>query len=91
MILHTFHWLLRSYGKPYRVNYIARYSLCKCIRPTFAQDIICAVYVSTYLASVFGAIETVSWSNPLSTKDMLFLIVRLIVRERVQIKLALLV
>src|SRR5215469_7594331 len=81
-------FLFDLYGKPYGVNYIARYSLCKGIRSTFAQDVVGTVHISTNLASIFGAIQAVSSPNPLSAKDVLFLIVGCVGRDRVQVKKA---
>src|SRR5436305_13495574 len=87
--------LLRWYGlnsKPHGLNYIGRYSLCtcisKCIRLTFAQNVVRAVHISTDLASIFGAIQPVSPPNPRSAKDVLFLINGCVGRDRLQIKKA---
>src|SRR6266446_5410002 len=79
---------LDLYGKPYGVNYVARYSLCKCIGSTFAQYVVCAVDISTDLASIFGTVQVVSSPNPFSTKAVLFLIIRFVVRKRVKINKA---
>src|SRR5207248_10943552 len=67
------YFVLSLYGKPYGVNYIARYSFClrEGIRSTFAQNVVCAVHSRTDLASIFRAVLTLSPSNPLSAKAVL--------------------
>src|SRR5437016_2468571 len=84
------YFLLSLYGKPYGVNYIARYSLClrEGIRSTFTQNVVGAVHICTNLASVFRAVEPVSPSNALSAEDVLFLIVGFVVRDGIKIKKA---
>src|SRR2546425_8090873 len=84
----TPYFLLDLYGKPYRLNYVGRWTLCKCIGFTFAQDVIGAVDISTDLASIFGAVQAISSPYPLSTKDVLFFIVGLVGRDRIEIKKA---
>src|SRR6266571_4291559 len=80
--------LLRLYGKPYGVNYIARYSLCKGIGSTFTENVVCAVHIRADLASIFGAIQTVSATYALTAKDVLFLIVGFVVGEGIKVKKA---
>src|SRR6266571_1660305 len=69
-------------------HYIGRYSLYlrEGIRSTFTQDVVCAVDISTDLASIFRAIQALSPPDPLSTKSMLLLIVWIVVGYRVKIK-----
>src|SRR6266568_8248485 len=85
---HTFLFDLHDLNsKPYGVNYIARYSLClrEGIGSTFAQDVVGAVHISADLASIFRAVQAVSPSNPLPAKEVFFLIVGCVVRNRVKI------
>jgi hypothetical protein len=86
-IAHAY-FLLDLYGKPYGVNYIARYSLCKRIGSTFAHNVVGTVYVGADLASIFGAVQAVPSPYPLPAKDVLFLIVGCVGRDEVQIKKA---
>ncbi len=73
-------------------HYIARYSLCtcmcKCIGSTFAQNVIGSVDIGADLAPIFGAVQAVPPPNPLSTKDVPLLIVRLVVRDGIKIEKA---
>ena len=82
--------LLRLYGKPYGVNYIARYALClrESIRSTFAQNVVCAVHIGTDRASIFCAVQAVSPSDSLPAKDVLFLSVGCVGWDRVKVKKA---
>ena len=82
--------LLRLYGKPYGVNYIARYALClrESIRSTFAQNVVCAVHIGTDRASIFCAVQAVSPSDSLPAKDVLFLSVGCVGRNGVKIEKA---
>src|SRR5262249_16846774 len=48
--------------------------------------IICTVHISAYNTTVFGAVESLPWSDPLSTKDMLLFILWIIHRYPVQVK-----
>src|SRR6266568_5168846 len=79
-------------GKPYGLNYIGRYSLCtcisKCIRLTFAQNVVGAVHIGANLASIFGAVQAISPPNPLPAKEVLFLIIGCVSRDGVEIKKA---
>ena len=77
-------------SKPYGVNYIARYSLClrEGIGSTFTQDVVGAIHISAYRASIFGAVQAVSPSNPFPTKDVLFLIVGCVGGNRIKINKA---
>ena len=86
-------FLLRWYGlngKPYGLNYIGRYSLCtcisKCIRLTFAQNVVGAVHIGANLASIFGAVQAISPPNPLPAKEVLFLIIGCVVGYRIKVK-----
>src|SRR6266481_8570046 len=71
-------------------HYIGRYSLCiymcKRIRLTFAQDVVRAVHIRTDDLSIFCAVQAISPSNPLATERVLRVIIRLVGRDRVQIK-----
>ena len=82
--------LFDLYGKPYRVNYIARYSLClrEGIRSTFAQDVVRTVDICTDLASIFAAVQALSPSNAPAAKAVLFLVVGCVGRNRVKIEKA---
>src|SRR6266566_9862496 len=84
------YFLLSLYGKPYGVNYIARYPFClrEGIRSTFTQDVVCAVHISTDLASIFCTVQAVSPPNPLSAKGVFFLVVGFVSRKRVKINKA---
>jgi hypothetical protein len=84
--LHTLYSLLNLYDKPYGLNYIGRYTFCKGIRLTFPQYVIGAVHIGTDLAPIFGAVQAVSSSDPLSAKDMLFLIVGFVVGNGIKVK-----
>ena len=64
------------------MNYIARYSLCKCIRLTFAHDVVGAVDIRADHAPILGAVQALSLAEPLAAKDMHFLLKREL--ERVQ-------
>src|SRR5436305_10269320 len=84
------YFLLSLYGKPYGVNYIARYSFClrEGIRSTFTQNVVCSVHISTDLASIFCAVQAVSPSDAFAAKNVFFLIVGFVVRYWVKIKKA---
>src|SRR5256884_4546674 len=84
------YFLLSLYGKPYGVNYIARYPFClrEGIRSTFAQNVVGAVHISADLVPIFRTVQTVSPSNPLPAKEVLFLIVGCVVRDRIKVKKA---
>src|SRR6266699_2901489 len=71
-------------------HYIARYSLClrEGIRSTFAQNVVCTVHICTDLASIFCAVQSVSAPDPLPAKDVLCIIIRFVVRNRVKINKA---
>src|SRR5260221_13097037 len=92
-VLLTACFLLRLHdlnSKPYGVNYIARYSLClrEGIRSTFSQDVVGTVDIGTDRASIFGAVQALSPSNPFSAKDLLFFIVGFVGRDGVKIEKA---
>src|SRR5439155_11277898 len=72
------------------VNYLSSNSLSlrEGIRSTFAQDVICAIDIRTDDTSIFRAIQSISPSNPLSTKDVLLLVIWLIVGDRIKVKKA---
>src|SRR5260221_7135630 len=81
----TLHFLFDFYGKPYGLNYVGRYSLCfESIGSTFAHNVVGTVHISAYLAPIFRAIQAVSPSDALSTKDMQLFIVRFLVGDRIK-------
>src|SRR5260370_7568213 len=90
-VLLTVCFLLRLHdlnSKPYGVNYVARYSLClrEGIGSTFTQDVVGAIHISAYLASIFAAVQAVSPSNPVPTKEVLFFVIGFVVWNRVKVK-----
>src|SRR5438270_2372843 len=84
------YFLLSLYGKPYGVNYIARYSLSlrEGIRSTFTQNVVRAVHIGAYLAPVFCAVQAISSPNPFPAKDMLFFIVGCVIGNSVEVNKA---
>jgi hypothetical protein len=66
-------------------HYIARYSLCKGIGSTFPQNVVGAVHISTELTSIFSKVQAASSSDALAAKDVLFLVIGFVGRDRVQI------
>src|SRR4249920_119352 len=84
------YFLFDFYGQldnqPYGVNYIARYSLCECIGSTFPQNVVGTVDIGADGSPVFCTVQTRSRPYPLPTKDVLFLIVLLVIGNRIKIK-----
>jgi len=70
------------------VNYVARYSLCKCIGFTFTENIICPVDIGANLSPIFGTVEAGSRPDTLSTEDVLLFIVWYIIGDGIEIKKA---
>src|SRR5215470_9519731 len=71
---------------------LGRYSLCtcisKCIGSTFTQNVVGTVHIGTDLASIFAAVQAVSPANPLCAKDVFFLIIGCVSRNRVKVNKA---